>query len=291
LKSGLLLTEKMSAFRPAAKQAKTMGQTQVRRTESVDLAQSLTHVSAAEKNPPTASPLSPSAPTEENQDLMKIPKHPKGHIVRELESLWKTMDGQTFLHMTDTSVLGDIWVQPKSVEPSTTAYVNVCFIEIIVAPHIKSREATCKMSIEDLLKMLYLNDCLQYDAQGTPRLGFDEWISEKTAAFIKAHGVDDATNRSKLCNFIITEDETFSFYPACFNHNLGVFFRKIHYHSYKTSGDGMEGEKIINPSMVKCQATRGKFEYILEARVLPLPEEWKQDGSSTTTEDTTTTGN
>ena len=210
------------------------------------------------------------------------PTHPKGHKVRALDDVWKTMDSQSFLHLTDTTVLSDVWVQPKAVEPTTGVYANIEFLQIVAAPHIKYRTATSKMSLDDLLKMLYLNDVMQWAIQGPSRYSYEEWLADKTAAFIKKHGVADSNNKSSLCNFIISEDISFSFYPVFHcspemtnTTKSGIFFRKICYHSYKQA-DGGEADKIDNPSMMKCCASRGKFEYVFEARLFPLPDTWWQ---------------
>ena len=242
-----------------AKQPRTQGQNEVMRTESVDL-QTLS--TKEERNPPTGT--LPSA-TEKKKT------HPKGHRVRNLdEDVWKAMDGQTFLHLSDIGNLSDVWVRPVEVEPSTTMYTTVKFQQIVDAPHLKRRYASCKMAIDDLLRMLHLNDCLQRDLQRIERQTFDEWLADKTAAFIKENGVTDATNRSLIANFVITYDREFSFCPT-FLKDCSFFFRKISYHSYKTKSTA---RKFINPSMVKCRATRGTFEYMIEGRLFPVPNEW-----------------
>lgn len=255
----------MSALVPPAKQGRMMGQSQVKRTESVSLEE---HVGQAAKDLLTAtSPLAES-------ETVKKESHPKGHKVRELSEVWQAMDAAGYLRVTDTTMLMDVWSQPKSVEPISNLSANVVFYQIVAAPHFKVREVTCKMSVDDLMKMLYLNDCLQADIQGNTRLGFDEWIAEMTAAFIKKHGVDDSTNRAKVAQFVIGENPDFTFYPTHL-HNCGIFFRKVCYHSYKSKEGEMRTSKIINPSMMKCCAVRGKFEYMLEARFFPLPAEWE----------------
>lgn len=249
-----------------AKQPRLMGQTEVTRTESVDL----TSHSLEEKDllSSSAAPLPQSIV---RKMKTQAPTHPKGHKVRNLNDVWANMDGQSFLHLTDTLTLGDVWVQPKFVNSVNATTAEVTFVEMVDALHIKCREATTKISVDDLCKMLYLNDCLQHDAQGIERMDYDGWIAEKTACFIRAHGIEDSTNRSKICNFIITEDREYTFYPTYFKTLVGVFFRKICVHSYKTD-EGVA--KISNPSMIKCCAKGGKFEYILEARYIPLPDEW-----------------
>ena len=142
---------------------------------------------------------------------------------------------------------------------------------MVAGPHIKFRDASCKMSLDDLTKMLYLNDCIQWDLQNLEHLSFEDWMKEKSSICVKAKGMEEGSDRAKLCHFIITEDREFSFYPSFLQSCNGIFFRKICYHSYKNGEDTL---KINNPSMMKCKGTKGTFEYIIEARVFPLPEEW-----------------
>ena len=218
----------------------------------------------------------PSRPTSSmgssaGEKTNQTPRHPKGHKVRELSEVWESMDSQDFLHLSDTLTLMDVWVQPSSVEEAKGAFANVTFKEMVAGPHIKHRFATCKMSLDDLTKMLYLNDCIQWDMQNLGHMEYDDWLNEKTAACVKVKGMEVGSNRAKLCNFILTEDRTFTFYPPCLHLRFGIFFRKTCYHSYKAVG---ETTKMVNPSMIKCCATKGSFEYILEARIFPLPDEW-----------------
>ena len=254
----------MSALKPPMKQSRAPQQTQVTRTESVDLSTSLGSTAAVveeERDRRTAVPLSKS----------NTPNHPKGHKVKNLKDVWEAMDQNAFLHLCDTLTLGDVWVQPVGVVPSTGGYAMVTFKQLVFGYHIKGREATTKMSTDDLLKMLYLNDCIQWDMQGLMRLSFEDWLNEKSSACVKVKGIDDVSNRAKLANFIICEDREFTFYPTFLKSCCGVFFRKICCHSYKTPV-GEHDDKLCNPSMIKCCATRGKFEYCLEARVFPLPD-------------------
>lgn len=197
-------------------------------------------------------------------------KHPKGHKVRDLAEVWKVMDSQDFLHLTDTLTLGDVWVQPSVVVSSKGAFATVTFFEIVAGPHIKSRTASCKISLDDLTKMLYLNDCIQWDLQNIEHLSFDDWMKEKSSICVKAKGMEEGSDRAKLCNFILTSDRDFTFYPKYLHGVCGIFFRKICYHSYKTEKSDSEN-KIENPSMIKCKGTKGSFEYIIEARIFPLP--------------------
>lgn len=253
-----------------AKQARMLGQSQVTRTESVGL---LPSSNTAEVKDPLST-THPLAQTESVKDPM--PRHPKGHKVTDLSAVWKAMDSQQYLRVTDTLALNDVWIQPKAVEPGASGNtVSVMMRQMIDAPHMKERVCTAKMSVDDLLKVLFLSDSLQWAIQGPARFSYDEWLADKTAAYIKKCGVDKTSDRPGLCNFILTEDREFTFFPTKM-HNVGIFVRKICYHSYKEEAKGEGKVKIVNPSMMKCSSARGTFDYMFEARLFPLPDEWWQ---------------
>ena len=249
-----------------AKQPRMLGQSQVTRTESVPFLPEATS-SPAEKDRPTSS--HPLAQVETMKD--QAPKHPKGHKTTDLSTIWKMMDKQEYLRITETYAVNDVWCQPKSIAAALSANsVSVLMRQIVDAPHIKSRTCATKMSVDDLLRMMYLNESVQWAIQGPAKYSYDEWLADKSAAYIKKYGVDRTSDRVGLCAFVLTEDREFSFYPPSLR-NVGVFLRKICYHSYKEEGDK---DKIGNPSMMKCASARGTFDYIFEARMFPLPDEW-----------------
>lgn len=260
----------MSLSKPVMKQPRTQQKalpTTLQRTESADTVTEEERNRRIATRRPISSPIPPTTTGEADQGM----RHPRGHKVRELAEVWKVMDSQDFLHLTDTLTLGDVWVQPTAVLSSKGAFATVSFKQMVAGPHIKFRDASCKMSLDDLTKMLYLNDCVQWDLQNLAHLSFEDWMKEKSSICVKAKGMEEGSDRAKLCHFIITEDREFTFYPSFLHSCNGIFFRKICYHSYKNGEDTL---KIDNPSMMKCKGTKGTFEYIIEARVFPLPDEW-----------------
>lgn len=269
----------MSSLKPVAKQPRLMKKlapSPLTRAATVDqskVAQQPEDVEEKNRRIGTL-PLRPapdSATLTMNVPNQKKPRHPKGHIVRDLDETWQSMNGKTeFLNLSDTIKLNDVWVQPMTVLSSKGTVAEVIFQEIVIAPHVKHREHTCKISLDDLGRMLYLTDCLQWDIARVERSSFDDWVAAKENKCIEMKGVDEANDRGKLCEFIMKEDQDFSFYPLALNNSCGIFFRKICYHSYKDRSGAI---KLDNPSMMKCVAAKG-FEYVLEARLLVLPQNW-----------------
>ena len=253
----------MSVSRPPAKQAKVMGQSMVTRTESVA---SLDHLAHEEGSSLPISTLPDST------DSTKKQRHPKGHKVRDLSEVWKSLDDESYLRLTDTLVLGDVWFLPIKVEPLTTLSCNVTFLELVDSVHMKVRKATHKMSVDDICKVLYLKDRVCWTLQGQDWLTFEDWLSENTANFIKANGVGESTNRAKLCDYLLNEDHISHFtFSVPSVENCLMFFRKTCVHSYKSENT----EKVDNPAMIKCKASKSDFEYIFEFRLIPVPVEWR----------------
>lgn len=261
----------MSALRPEKKPRLTTAATTqggLKRTESVltleDVAVGSVH--PTDSHPPS---LTTSSAGEKEKEKEKTSfSHPKGHRVKTVEEVWKTMDSQGFLHLTDTWTLYDVWVQPISCVQEKGSILSVLMYQFVIAPHIKCRQATTKMSADDLVKMLYLCDTMCQFINQRENLPFDVWVNEKVASCVKALGVDAGVDKVQFCNFIMQNDPTFTLHPTP---NLAVFVRKICYHSYRTSE-----KKLDNPLMIKCTATRGKFEYVLEVSTFPLCENWKE---------------
>lgn len=250
----------MSVLRPATKQPRLMGQSNVKRTESVGLLPT-----AEESAPLSTTPL--PATTEKKT----TPNHPKGHKCRTITEVWENMDKQKYLHLTDTLTLGDVWVQPMGAGPSATKNVaDVSFLQILASHHFKYRTATSRLSNSDLMKMLYLCDCICNDLVGNDRPNYDEWVRTKSKEAVGVLGIQDASDEANLANFIITKDKDFTFFPASLNENFGIFFRKVCCHSYKGLPKG--SAKIDNPMIIKCKAEGGNFEYLLEARLFLLPK-------------------
>lgn len=254
----------MSVLKPVAKKAKTMGMSETKIAPST-----------VERSLPTSShegALSTN-PTEMKDASVQTESDSNGHKSRKLASIWALMDSQPFLHLTDTLPLMDVWIQPTRVTRDRGSVAKCCVKQVVVAPHLKYRDAETKFSTDDITKLLYLNDKLQAMMQGLDALSFDDWLNEKSSLCVKEKGMEASNDRATLCDYIINEDPSFSFYPLFLKGSMGFFFRKICYHSYKCE-ESETKVKLDNPSMIKCRSSKGKFEYVLEARLLPLPQGW-----------------
>lgn len=205
------------------------------------------------------------------------PAHPKGHKVRDRSRVYAMMDAKTFLNLTDTPSLEDVWVQPVSAEALSPTYVMVRFKQIIAGVHMHMRVTNCKLLNDDLLRMLYLNEMLENDLYNMARVPMEEWLVDKITDMMKMHGASaDASNHSALAVYILSEMKT-KFYPLSGNQRVGVFFRKSCCHSYKRP-ETDKSPKVENPNLLKVRApanAKKQFEFVIEARLFAVPPEWR----------------
>lgn len=213
-----------------------------------------------EKTPGTTSTTSEGAESNQNRN------HPKGHRTTTLGEIWGLMD-DTFLRNTDTSKLMDVWSYPTAVESSESSnlYVNVEFRQFVVSYHIKERKAVYKMHVEDILKMFYLAAQIELDCASEPRLDYDSWLAEVQYLFSKEKGIEESKSRPKLAEFLMNEGHV-SIHPIPGNPKLHTVFRKVNVHSYKA-----DDAKFANEFCLKCQVAKGKYEYVIEAKIAALP--------------------
>ena len=210
-------------------------------------------------------------------ELRKLPSHPAGHRVRDLEDVWSSFGNEeNFLKMCESGNLSDVWIQLRTIHKTDTYYPTVEVLCAIFGSQVYFNIMKTRMSIADIANLLYLNDCLQCYLQGVPPPTFDDWFTDKTVKYINATGdLDGSVNKSLIYNFVVQDDRDFTFYPR-FLHNVGIFFRKTTVHGYKNKGKPIETETegMPNRSITIEHATRGKFEYEIEGRIFILPDEW-----------------
>ena len=206
----------------------------------------------------------------QQQKMKEWKRHPLGHRVIKMSEVWKLMDESVYLRLVDSYQLNDVYLQPVGIFPLDDYNANVTFNEIIYGPEISHRFHTCKMSLDDVMKILYLGDSVLADIEGVERQPIEKWLDFMYNKCLEKKGGEVAANRAALCDFILKE--MVDFYPMHLKNRAGIFFRKTTYHNYR-SQVGTSG-KLVNPSMIVCQSPNGGFEYVLCAHILPIPEAW-----------------
>ena len=276
----------MSILKPAAKVTRKLTQPAATQTTLVALEKDMEeeNIGGLERVP--TNPLSSPVPfqTEKKKKISSStkPKHPRGHKVESLQEIWRLMDAQPYVRLTDTwSSLWDVWLQPLHIESEvSTSTIMVQFLEIVYGAHIKYRTASHQISCEDFVKMCYVKDRIGIYMSSMSDISFDDWVVAHQQAFEKINEHPPATN-AEFCEFLLTtmdNEETrkltgigWNSIPGVFN--CGIFIRKSCCHSYK---DKNGNKKFENISMVKCSSVKGAFDYVIEGRLFVLPHELQE---------------
>lgn len=278
----------MSILKPAAKVTRKLTQPAATQTTLVALEKDMVEENIGGPERVPTNPLSSPVPfqTEKKKTTSTKPKHPRGHKVESLYEIWRLMDAQPYVRLTDTwSSLWDVWLQPISIESEVTATtIMVQFLEIVYGVHIKYRTASHQISCEDFAKMCYVKDRIGiYMSSMTNDISFDDWVAAHQEAFKKINGRDPASD-GEFCQFLLTtmdNEESKKLTGIGWNNipgvvNCGIFIRKSCCHSYKTKG----GEKKFdNISMMKCSSVKGAFDYVIEGRLFVMPHDWQETTS------------
>ena len=234
-----------------------------RRPQSSEVPSPAPEVAAGEAPSAESTHPTTASQTTENQNH----NHPKGHRTAILAEVWGLMD-DTFLRNSDTAKLMDVWCIPTFVQviEKSNLYVNVEFRQFVLATHVKERTVVYKMFVEDLLKMFYLASQIELDCAGEVRMDYDGWLSECKYLFMKEKGSENSESRPKLVEFLLNENHV-PIHPIPGNPKLHTMFRKVNCHSYKASAT----PKFANEFCAKCKASKGKYEYVIEARIAAVP--------------------
>ena len=262
---------------PIQKRARPLNGAQTQTTApqtSVDNPSRASSAVGAEKTPDTLQNSTEQGTSTTPQNRRSaMPHHEKGHKVHKIAEVWNLMDTQSYLRLTDTLILNDVWMLPWTITGSTNTTVDVAMYQVIFGAHIKQRLTTVKMTVDDLLQVLYNVDMVVADFNGSEKTDYETWINTKSSECVAERGIDQGANYAAIASFIM-ETGNFTFKLPAQSGNYYVFFRKVCRHSFPA---GEEYAKYINPAITKREAVKGKFEYSLEVAIKSLPGEWEYD--------------
>ncbi|MBO7209395.1 MAG: hypothetical protein J6V44_00075 [Methanobrevibacter sp.] len=246
----------------------------LQRTESVDLqpAQERAKEAIAKMNASTEHPRKSPLPKEMQQEGQQqegsVPRtstrHPNGHKVKEFKEVEAALYKTEYLPLSDSTLCGDVWFQPHSIQQEDTSILKCVFEELVDAHDMHVAMHQFSVSADDLLKMLYLTEMIVNDYYASPREEYEDWFIGKFTEALKEDRSLDMANHGALATRIM---KNFSFEIGKGTH-FEVYFQKKCVHVYNNAP---EVKKNFN--CVFCKALRGKFEYIIEARIFVLNED------------------
>lgn len=227
-------------------------------------------------------------PTTETPAVSEDKPKFNGKKVKSLSTVIAQTCDSSFLKMTDTLNLNDVWFLPKKVgRTSSENFLTVEFAIVVNGLSLVMVDHMFKISAEELLKMIYLSRKMRatFEQNPFPYNFFAEWKEKEFAYFTTSPDV--VRGDSSPAAFAEYEFTKESFRLRQYNPQCCIcsVFRKIYQHVYQNDVTGGDAAPTIygcveNPNMVECSAYRGSYSYCIEIRMMYIDgEETKEDSS------------
>ena len=221
------------------------------------------------------------APTEEK------PKF-NGKKVKSLSNVIAQATDSSFLRVTDTQNLYDVWFLPRKVgRTSSENFLNVEFAVTINGTSLLMVNHTYKLAAEELLKMIFLTRKMRAAIEQTPfpYAYFEQWKEKEFTYF--STSPDVVRGDSSEAAFAEYEFTKESFKLRQYNAQccMCMVFRKVYQHIYQNDITGGAAAPIIygsveNPNLIECTAYRGSYSYCIEIRMMYIDVGEEEEGDT-----------
>ena len=220
--------------------------------------------------------VSTLAVSEENVPPFSEPSKKKftGEKVKELSSVVTQVTESSFLRVTDTFNLNDVWFLPKSVSrTSSENYLSIELAVVINGTSLIMFDHWFKVPAEELMKMIYLCRKMRAAIEMTPfpYSDFQEWRTKEYQFFnVSPDVVRGDKSEAAFAEYEFTKENFHlrQYNPQC---SMRAVFRKSYRHIYRDdSGKASIGIYgcLENPNMIECTAMRGTYSYCIEVRMM-----------------------
>lgn len=201
----------------------------------------------------------------EEKDHPTTNRHPQGHRVKTMDDVTKFARKNKYLPLAEQMNCGDVYYQPIKVEVGGKNVLTVTFEELINGDEIKLSEFAYSIAADDLLKMFYLAERFANVYYSMETEDYELWFVHQYSELLQDCRNLDISDHGMIAEKLLIKHGRNLFILGKFS-MMEVYFQKHCVHEY-TGQVGIE-----NPNIVKCKSLKGKFEYIIEARVFVLNE-------------------
>lgn len=206
---------------------------------------------------------SKAAGEEVENDHPTTNRHPQGHRVKTIDEVTKFARKNKYLPLAEQMNCSDIYFQPVKVEVGGKNILTVTFEEFLNGDEVKLSEFAYSIAADDLLKMMYLCERISSVYYSTECDDYEIWFVHQYSELLEECRNLDISDRGSIAEKLLMKHGHNLFVLGKFS-SMEIYFQKHCVHEY-TGQVGIE-----NPNMIKCKSLKGKFEYIIEARVFIL---------------------
>lgn len=209
----------------------------------------------------------PETIKEEEMKEKKIENN--GHKTRKMDDVLSSCHKSKYLPLADGINTSNVYFQPIEVVEAKKSWVDVKMREYFLGGGlIESDEPhTYSMEADDLLRMLYLAEMITFDEAGIQRCTLEQWILDNFSKILEEDSHADYSDRGRIATYALKHCEYLKF--GVFK-NLECFFQKKCIYDFTEVGDNviLHGENLMG---IKTKSARGKFEYMIEVRIIASP--------------------
>lgn len=208
--------------------------------------------------------------TEEKKETAE--KKWNGVKEKDATAVFNNIEEGTYMRMTDTLNLGDVWFKPVTVARNTSKFIlSVIYTIVICGEKLLMKQHEYKTTAEELLKMIFLakKSRAYYFGFEFPT-DYSTWFDMEKKAFlanpaaVKGDGSDAAFAEYQISN------EDFKLNKGEDATQMYILFRKTNRHSY-TVASTASYETHENPNSEHCEGSRGSYLFTIESRIMMLP--------------------
>lgn len=211
-----------------------------------------------------------------------------GKKVKSLSTVIAQSTDSSFLRITDTQNLYDVWFLPRKVgRTSSENFLNVEFAVVISGTSLVMVNHMYKLAAEELLKMIFLTRKMRAAIEQTPFpfVYFQEWKEKEFAYFTTSPDVVRGdSSEAAFAEYEFTKE---SFKLRQYNRQCCVcmVFRKVYQHIYQNDITGGAAAPVIygsveNPNLIECTAYRGSYSYCIEIRMMYIDVGEEEEGDT-----------
>lgn len=194
-----------------------------------------------------------------------------GHKVRKMADVMASCHKTKYLPLADGINTSNVYFQPQSVSTVKRNWVDVSMKEFFIGGGLieYAEQHTYSLDADDLLRMLYLAEMINNDDVGIQRTSFEQWTLDIFSKILADDSHADYSDRGRIAEYAMMHTN-----GLCVNEcpRLQILYQKRCIYDMEDVGPSviLRGENLM---CVKTKSVRSKFEYLIEAHIICVPDE------------------
>ena len=194
-----------------------------------------------------------------------------GHKTRKMADVIASCHKTKYLPLADGINTSNMYFQPQSIVEVKRNWVDVNMKEFFIGAGIieSAEQHVYSLEADDLLRMLYLAEMINNDDVGIQRTTFEQWTLDIFSKILADDSHADYSDRGRIAQYAMEHTNS-----LCLNEclRLQILYQKRCVYDFEDVGPNviLRGENLM---CAKTKSVRSKFEYLIEAHIICVPDE------------------